>query len=51
MVPNLHQKKRSPYRHQELMSSALECAPRGERDEWVLTITVGTQPLGPKNFN
>ena len=29
------------------MSSALGCAPRGQRAEWVLTITVGTQSISP----
>lgn len=31
----------------ELLRSALSCAPRGARAEWVLTISVGTQSISP----
>lgn len=31
----------------ELLASALECAPRGSRDQWVLTVSVGTQSISP----
>lgn len=31
----------------DLLTSALDCAPRGMRDEWVLTISVGTQSISP----
>eukprot|EP00438_Fugacium_kawagutii_P008395 Skav234441 [mRNA] locus=scaffold1647:4283:15111:+ [translate_table: standard] len=31
----------------ELLRSALGCAPRGERADWVLTVSVGTQSISP----